>query len=491
MRERSSGVLLHISSLPGEYGIGDFGRTAYDFVDFLSKAKQKYWQVLPFGITGYGNCPYSSFSAFAGNPYFIDLDELIRAHYLSNEDVNSSNLSKEGPVDYYYLHQAKMNLLRQAYMNGKEDLQEALSSFYKEQSSWLRHFALYMSLKDKHQNEPWQNWESNYKVLYSDVLKNFEKNNKVEIEFWIFIQYHFFKQWFALKKYANEHGIKIIGDLPIYVAGDSADVWANPELFCLDKDLLPITVSGCPPDAFSTTGQFWGNPIYNWNVMEQDGYSWWVERIKQCFTLYDTVRIDHFRGFEAYWEVKYGSKDAAHGRWVKGPGIKFFNQIKDTLGELDIIAEDLGVYSEELKKLLQDTGYPGMKVLQFAFNSDKDNHHLPHNFNRHCIAYTGTHDNFPVKGWYNQAPHEEKKYALKYLHQCGDEEVHWSIIRNAWSSTAYLAIAQMQDFLGLDENARMNTPSTIGDNWTWRMKKEDLSQELADKIADLTLLYGR
>lgn len=491
MYERSSGILLHISSLPGQYGIGDFGKGAYDFVDFLYKAKQKYWQVLPFGVTGYGNSPYSSFSAFAGNPYFIDLDELIREDYLDFEDVNNSNLSKEGLVDFDYLHGAKMSLLRKAYINGKEKLEGALNSFYEEESSWLRHFALYMSLKDKHENKSWQNWESDYKILCSDALKDFENNNNEEIKFWVFTQYYFFKQWLALKEYANKLGIKIIGDLPIYVAEDSADVWANPKLFYLDENLLPIKVSGCPPDAFSARGQLWGNPIYNWDVMEEDGYSWWIQRMKQSFTLYDTVRIDHFRAFEAYWEVDYGADNAVHGKWVRGPGITFFQKLKEELGELDIIAEDLGVYSEELEQLLKDTGYPGMKVLQFAFNSNQDNHHLPHHFSRHCVAYTGTHDNFPVKGWHKQVSHEEKNYALKYFNQCSNEDVHWAFIRSAWSSTAYLAIAQMQDFLGLDEKARMNTPSTIGDNWIWRMKKEDLSDELAEKIADLTVLYGR
>lgn len=491
MYERSSGILLHISSLPGQYGIGDFGKGAYDFVDFLFQAKQKYWQVLPFGITGYGDSPYSSFSAFAGNPYFIDLEELIRTNYLSREEVNNSNLLQEGPVDFNHLHEKKMGLLRRAYMNGKEELEKDLNSFREEHSSWLCPFAIYMSLKKKHSNKPWQDWEKDCKNLQSVRLKLFEEENQIEIQFWIFTQYYFFKQWFALKKHANDLGIKIIGDLPIYVAEDSVDVWANPELFRLDENLLPITVSGCPPDAFSTTGQLWGNPIYNWDVMEQDGYSWWIQRMKQSFILYDTVRIDHFRGFEAYWEVTYGADNATFGRWVKGPGIKLFNKIKDTLGELDIIAEDLGVYSEGLKKLLQDTRYPGMKVLQFAFNSDKDNHHLPHNFNRHSVVYTGTHDNLPVKGWYNQVSHEEKSYALNYMHQSSDEEAHWAFIRNAWSSTAYLAIAQMQDFLGLDEEARMNTPSTIHGNWAWRMKKEDLSEELGEKIADLTELYGR
>ena len=491
MYERSSGVLLHISSLPGQHGIGDFGSGAYEFVDFLYKAKQKYWQVLPLGLTGYCNSPYSSFSAFAGNPYFIDLDELIKSGYLSKEDVINAGFSQENSIAYDYLYENKVSLLRQAYKNAKEEIKEDLEHFHHKHYSWIDGFSLYMSLKELYEYRSWKDWDNVHRKYHSPEVMEHKENNREEMNFWVFTQYCFYKQWFALKKYANNLGIKIIGDLPIYVSKDSADVWSNPSLFHFDEELMPITVAGNPPDAFSPTGQLWGNPIYNWDAMEKDGYKWWIYRIKQSLQFYDTLRIDHFRGFESYWEIKYGAENAMEGRWVKGPGIKLFDKIKEELGEVDIIAEDLGVSSDDVKELLHRTGYPGMKVLQFAFDIEGDSEHLPHNYNKKTVVYTGTHDNPPVNGWLKTASDEEKAFARKYFHQCSNEETHWAFIRGAWSSTAYLAIAQMQDFLGLDEMARMNTPSTIGCNWTWRLRSEDLSTELAEKIAELTTLYRR
>lgn len=491
-RRRASGILMHISSLPGEYGIGDFGKEAYSFVDFLVKGKQKYWQVLPLGITGYGDSPYQSFSSFAGNPYFIDLDEFIERGYLKKEEIKKFDLGyNPRKVDYGLLYKNKMFLLQLAYERGKEEIKDALEEYYWENQQWIRDFALFMSIKECHNNQSWLNWQDEYKRRHWEEVEKFERDNKDKLYFWIFTQYFFYKQWYKLKNYANRNGIKIIGDLPIYVAEDSADVWANPKLFNLDKNLFPKTVAGCPPDAFSEKGQLWGNPTYNWLEMEKDDYRWWKDRIKQSFKIFDVLRIDHFRGFESYWEVKYGSEDAVIGKWTKGPGIKLFDSIKRELGNLNIIAEDLGFLTEDVKKLLKYSGFPGMKVLQFAFDSREESDYLPHNYDKNCVVYTGTHDNTTVIGWISTAKKEDVEYAKKYLKLDDEEGMNWGFIRGAWSSTAYLAITTMQDLLGLGDEARMNTPSTVGGNWTWRMKKEDLTEEIVERLANITMIYRR
>lgn len=483
---------MHISSLPGKYGIGDFGKEAYNFVDFLEKAQQKNWQILPLGVTGYGDSPYQCFSAFAGNPYFIDLDELIDLRYLYQDEVNNLDLGKNPEcVDYGLLYENKMKLFRIAYGRAKENLANELRDFYLEHHDWLRDFALFMSIKAKNNNISWLHWNKSLRDFKSNEVLDFEKTNQDEIFFWVFTQYFFLKQWLKLKKYANEKGINIIGDLPIYVAEDSSDVWGNPSIFNLNKSLLPITVAGCPPDYFSANGQLWGNPIYNWEALEQQGYNWWIKRIRHSFKLFDIVRIDHFRGFESYWEVKYGSETAVNGKWTKGPGIKLFNKIKDELGELNIIAEDLGFMTEDVVRLIKETGYPGMKVLQFAFDSREESDYLPHNYDKNCVVYTGTHDNDTVIGWFKEIPKEDYDFAVRYLKLDHKEGINWGLIRGAWASTAYLAIAQMQDFLGLGSEARMNIPSTLGGNWTWRVGKDMLTEELALKIAELTRTYGR
>ena len=497
MKTRSSGILLHISSLPGDYGIGDFGKEAYNFVDFLVKSNQKNWQILPLGVTGFGDSPYQSFSAFAGNPYFIDLDELIETDLLSKEYVNSIDLGNDDrKVDYGILYINKMMILRTAYNNAinsskKEIVIKTLNKKYDNNRDWLREFALYMSLKAKNNNKSWLEWESEYKHVNSEAVSTFEAENQMEIFFWIFTQYYFFKQWKKLKAYANDHNINIIGDLPIYVAVDSADVWSNPEYYNLDDNFIPITVAGCPPDDFTEGGQLWGNPIYKWDLMEEQGYKWWIQRIKSSFQLFDIVRLDHFIGFETYYEIKYGAKDAVHGVWKKGPGIKLFNKIKEKLGDLNIIVEDLGHTTDAVKKLVLDSNFPNMKVMHFAFNPDDESEHSPHTLDRDSVIYTGTHDNHTTLGWLENVSKLDLEYAVEYLNLNDDEKFNWGIIRGAWASPAYLAIAPMQDFLGLDDKARMNTPSTIGGNWTWRMKKEDITEELGKKIAKLTRIYWR
>lgn len=493
-RKRASGILMHISSLPGEYGIGDFGKEAYSFIDFLVNAKQKYWQVLPLGITGYGDSPYQSFSSYAGNPYFIDLDEFIERGYLTKDEIKSFDLGGDlAKVDYGLLYNNKLPLLERAYENAKESesLRENLYEFYMNNKEWLREFALFMSIKKHHGNVSWLRWQEEYKRKNSRIAEKFETDNKDEIYFWIFTQYFFYKQWYRLKAYANRNGIKIIGDLPIYVAEDSRDVWGNPLLFNLDEALLPITVSGCPPDAFSEKGQLWGNPIYNWSEMKKEDYRWWKNRIKHSFKMFDVLRIDHFRGFESYWEIKYGTEDTTLGQWVKGPGINFFNNINEELGELNIIAEDLGFLTEDVKNLLKYSGFPGMKVLQFAFDSREESDYLPHNYDENCVVYTGTHDNSTITGWFSKAKSEDADYAKRYLKIDSKEGFNWGFIRGAWSSNAYLAITTMQDILGLGDEARMNIPSTLGENWTWRMKKTELTDEIIERLKNITTIYGR
>lgn len=490
-RTRSSGILMHISSLPGEYGIGDFGKGAYEFVDFLYAANQKNWQVLPLGITGFGDSPYQSFSAFAGNPYFIDLDEFIEKGYLKKEKIVNYKLDNDPKkVDYGLLFKNKMELIRIAYENSKSELKDILNDHYEEEN-WLREFAVFMAIKDHHNNKSWLYWDENFKDKDSKTVLKFEKDNKDEIYFWVFTQYFFSKQWKDLKSYANSKGINIIGDLPIYIAEDSSDIWGNIDLFYLDKNLFPKTVAGVPPDEFSDKGQLWGNPLYDWNAMEEDEYQWWIDRFKHSFKLYDVLRIDHFRGFEAYWEVDYDREDAVIGQWTKGPGMKLFRKVEEELGKLNIIAEDLGVITEEVRELLKDTGFPGMKILQHAFDSNGESEHVPHVYNKNTVVYTGTHDNSTIRGWFKHLPPNDIEYASKYLKLNYDEGLNWGIIRGAWSSVSYLAITTMQDILNYDDNARMNSPSTVGNNWNWRMEKSEISDEIIRKLRELTKLYRR
>ncbi len=492
MNERSSGILMHVSSLPGDYGIGDFGSGAYAFIDFLEAAGQRYWQILPIGITGYGDSPYQSFSAFAGNPYFIDLQELIQLGFLNKKQVAKADLGRQGQkVDYGKLYKNKIALLKEAYEQSKVKLKHELDRFEEHEGQWLESFAVYMAIKENQKGQSWHLWGEGFESPETETVRTFREEHDDDIRFWIFTQYFFFKQWYSLKSVANNKGIKIIGDLPIYVADDSADVWAHPEFFKLSADKMPKCVAGCPPDAFSDTGQLWGNPIYDWDKIEKTGYKWWIERIDYSLKLFDVIRIDHFRGFDAYWEIPFGDATAENGKWIKGPGIKLFKAVEEALGKVDIIAEDLGFLTESVIELREDTGFPGMKVLEFAFDTREESDYLPHNYDKNCVAYTGTHDNDTVVGWMHNVPKADRTFAVEYLKLDKREGYHWGFVRGIWSSTASLAIAQMQDFLGLGSKSRMNTPSTLGGNWCFRISEKDLSEDLAKQIRVLTKRYGR
>lgn len=492
MITRSSGILMHIASLPSPYGIGTFGKEAYEFVDFLVEARQSYWQILPIGPTGAGDSPYQSFSTFAGNPYFIDLDLLKEEGILTKEEYENADFGNDPEkVDYEKMFNNKMPILRIAFQNSKGKYKDELKNFSFENKAWLEDYALYMAVKSEFDLKSWQEWDTDIKLRNKTALEHYKEELKNEIDYWVFLQYIFFKQWAALKDYANINGIKIIGDIPIYVAEDSADTWANSEVFMLDEEKRPIVVSGCPPDAFSATGQLWGNPIYNWSYLEKTHYKWWIERIKGNINLYDVTRIDHFRGFESFWQIPYGEPTAVNGKWVKGPGIKLFNAVKEVLGEVDIIAEDLGYLTQEVIDFRDASGYPGMKVLEFAFDTREESDYLPHNYEKNCIVYTGTHDNDTVMGWFENTKKSDTDFAKRYLKLNKREGYNWGFIRGALSSVGNLAIAQMQDYLGLGSEARMNIPSTLGGNWLWRVKKECLSHKLAQKINKITKLYGR
>lgn len=492
MTERSSGILMHITSLPSPYGIGTFGKEAYDFVDFMERAGQKYWQVLPLGPTGYGDSPYQSFSAFGGNPYFIDFRILTKEGILEKEDYENVDFGlDEEKVDYGKIYINKMPILRIAFKNGRDRYQREIESFRNRNRDWIEDYGLYMAIKSINNLRSWQEWDEDIKLREKKALCHYRQELKEEIDYWIFLQYLFFKQWKALKGYANRKGIKIIGDIPIYVAEDSADTWANSQIFLLDEDKRPMEVGGCPPDEFSKTGQLWGNPIYNWDLLGERGFDWWIKRIESNMELFDLIRIDHFRGIESYWSIPFGEKTAVNGKWIKGPGMKLFKAIEESLGHVDVIAEDLGFLTQEVIELRESTGYPGMKILQFAFDTREESDYLPHNYDKKCIAYTGTHDNDTANGWLESADKKDVAHAIDYLKLNGEEGYNWGFIRGVWSSVANLAIAQLQDFLGLGSEARMNIPSTIWGNWQWRVKKDCLTDELTKRIYDMTKLYGR
>lgn len=491
---RSSGIIMHIASLPGKYGIGTFGKEAYKFGDFLKKAGQKYWQILPVGPTSFGDSPYQSFSAFAGNPYFIDFDILRQDGLLDASDYYSVNFGENSEdIDYGLIFKEKLRVLRIAYEKFKLNQDEDLIKFQEAESYWLDDYALYMSVKKHFDLKSWHEWDEDIRLRETEAIDRYRSLLEDEIGLWKFLQYEFHKQWRNLKAYVNNLGIEIIGDMPIYVAEDSADVWGNPEAFLLNKKTLkPLKIAGCPPDIFADTGQLWGNPIYDWSYMEKTNYKWWVDRIRQSLNLYDVLRIDHFKGFESYWSIPYGDLTAENGEWVKGPGIKVFNAIKDELGDVNIIAEDLGTLTEETIKLRNDTGFPGMKILTFGFDTDSSNPFLPHNYEKNFIVYTGTHDNDTVRGWIETtAPKGEVQRAIEYLGLNKEEGYNWGFIRGAWSSIANISIAQMQDFLNLGNEARINLPSTLGKNWRWRVKKGVLTDQLAEKIHQITRTYGR
>ncbi len=491
---RGSGIIMHIASLPSRYGIGTFGKEAYEFGDFLKKAGQRYWQILPLGPTSFGDSPYQSFSAFAGNPYFIDFDILKEEGLLKKEDYDFINFGEDPEdINYGVIFTEKFKVLRKAYENFKLNKSINLEKFEEKEAYWLEDYALYMAVKKQFNLKSWQTWDEDIRLRESEAIDKYKNLLSDEINYWKFLQYEFYKQWNELKSYINKLDIQIIGDMPIYVAEDSADVWANSEAFLLHKKTLkPLKVAGCPPDIFAATGQLWGNPIYDWNYMEKTDYKWWVDRIRQSLNLYDVLRIDHFKGFESYWSIPYGDPTAEKGEWVKGPGRKVFDAIKAELGDVNIIAEDLGTLTEETIKLRNYTGFPGMKILTFAFDSDSENPFLPHNYEKNFIVYTGTHDNDTVRGWMEtSAPKEQVKKAIEYLGLNKEEGYNWGFIRGAWSSTADVAIGQMQDFLNLGNEARINLPSTLGYNWRWRAKAGLFTNDLAEKIYRITKLYGR
>jgi hypothetical protein len=496
MFERSSGILFHPTSLPGKYGIGTLGKEAYAFIDFLKKSRQKLWQIFPLGPTGYGDSPYQSFSSFAGNPYLIDFDLLIEAHLLSEEDLRDVFFGdNEEYIDYGAIYNQKYPLLRKAYENFKSsdnhEMKENLEHFKRENASWLNDYSLYISLKNHFNGLPWNEWAHDIKNREHGAMEHYRNELADDIEYHNFIQFLFFKQWGDVKRYANENGIKIIGDIPIFVAADSSDAWANPEIFLFDEERKPVKVAGVPPDYFSATGQLWGNPLYNWQKLKETNYSWWVERVRANLSTCDIIRIDHFRGFEAYWAVPYGDDTAINGQWEPGPGIDLFNAIKSQLGELPIIAEDLGLMTQGVIDLREATGFPGMKILGFAFDSGEENDYLPHTYTKNCVVYTGTHDNDTLIGWFQKAKEEDRQFARDYLNSRSDDEIHWDAIRGAWSSVASMAISPVQDFLGLGSEARINTPGVAAGNWQWRLRHGVLTDELAERIAKLTRVYSR
>lgn len=491
---RRNGMLLPIASLPSPYGIGGFSKEAYEFIDLLEETGQKLWQILPLGSTSYGDSPYQSFSTFAGNPYFIDLDTLAEKGWLTKEACEASDYGdNESYIDYGRIYNSRFVLLKQAFLNSDILSDEKFTEFCKANQHWLPDYALYMALKNQNDGKSWIEWEEEIRLRKPEAVEYYKKELEEECNFYEFLQYEFHEQWTKVKEYAHEKGIQIVGDVPIYVAFDSADTWANPELFQLDEKNLPLGVAGCPPDAFSATGQLWGNPLYNWAYHKKTGYDWWLKRIAYCFDLYDIVRIDHFRGFDEYYSIPYGDETAVNGHWEKGPGMDLFNTVKEKLGELDIIAEDLGFLTESVFQLLKDSGYPGMKVLQFAFDPSEDSDYLTYKYQRNCVVYTGTHDNDTTAGWFEKLSDGDREVALRYMNSfyTPKEEQHWDLIALAMRSTADTCIIPVQDFLGLGSEARINMPSTLGDNWKWRMTKGAFSEELKEKIRRMTKLYGR
>lgn len=487
---RTCGILLHITSLPNKYGIGTLGKSAFEFVDFLVKAKQGAWQVLPIGPTSYGDSPYQTFSAFAGNPYFIDLDILKDEGLLLEEEFVHLMTDNEDTVDYAFQYYNRFDVLKKAF-NRFDKENKTYKKFKRENKWWLDDYALFMTIKYLYDGNSWWTWEKDLKLHKKNAIALVKKKYVNDIEFWCFLQFKFFEQWYALKNYANQNGIKIIGDIPIYVAQDSSDVWSNPTNWQMDTECNPVNVAGCPPDAFAKLGQLWGNPIYNYELMEQDGYTWWIKRVEESLKLYDTVRIDHFRGFESYYSISYGSTDAVNGKWVKGPGIKLFNAIKEKLGDVSIIAEDLGFLTEDVYELLKETGYPGMKILQFGFDIKSDSEYLPHNYPKNCVVYPGTHDNMTVLSWFNDLTEEEKWFVRNYLDIKDDYFIADKMVRACLASVADTAIIQMQDYLGLGDEGRMNVPSTLGGNWIWRLPAKNLNTSLAGYLAFLSETYRR
>ncbi len=497
---RSSGVLLSVTSLPSKYGIGCFSKEAYDFVDWLAKAGQTWWQILPLGPTCYGpsdDSPYQSYSAFAGNPYMISLEALIKEGVLTRKECDTLDFGDDPrKVDYDKLHDHRLNLLHKAYERSNISQDEEYQAFLRSNNWWLQDYALFMALKDFFGGVCWTEWPQDIRLHWGFALDYYREKLYFDIEFQQYLQFKFFQQWLKLKKYANEKGIQIIGDMPIYVSLDSSDVWAHPELFQLDESNKPTAIAGCPPDAFSADGQVWGNPLYRWDYHESTGFEWWVSRLYQSFMLYDCVRIDHFRGMDEYFSIPYGAETAKDGHWEPGPGMKLFRTVEQKLGKKQLIAEDLGLMTDTVRKLVKDSGFPNMKVIQFGFSVDdlgKTNDYLPHNYDRNCVVYTGTHDNETIAGWYKGLKKKEKLLLREYLddYHTDDAVFYRSINRMAMAATANICILPVQDVLGLDNSARMNQPSTVKTNWRWRMDADMLTKEAQKELLELTKRYGR
>ena len=488
---RKSGVLMHITSLPGPYGVGTMGKQAFEFVNFLQEAGQKYWQILPLTPTGYGDSPYQSCSTFAGNHYLIDLPKLVEEGLLEYSELDSIDWGWQADrVDFGLQYQNRLNVLRKAYSRFGDN--EDCARFRAQNDSWLPDFALYMALKDKFGGAPWYQWEDAIKFRRQDALSAAFVELRENIQFYCFVQYLFYKQWNALRQYAHDKDIKIIGDVPIYVPYDSVEAWVNPQYFQFDENMAPTAVAGCPPDAFTEDGQLWGNPLYRWDLMQNNGYQWWIERLGAAGKLYDVVRLDHFRAFEAYWSVPYGDPTARNGKWIKGPGLDFLNTVKEKLPQLSLIAEDLGFLTQEVLDMRDESGFPGMKVLEFAFDSREPSEYLPHTYPRNSVCYTGTHDNMTMRQWFETATPDAVAYATEYMSLSEQEGMVWGVIRTAMSCVSDLCVIQMQDLLNLGGEARMNFPGTMtGANWTWRAWEGFTGNGLAQRIRHMTRLYGR
>lgn len=494
---RTAGILLPITSLPSRYGIGCFSKSAYEFTDYLKEAGQTYWQILPLGPTSYGDSPYQSFSTFAGNPYFISLDALIDEGVLTRGECDAVDFSDQADdIQYAKIYNNRYPLLRKACERSNISANLSYRDFVKENEWWLSDYALFMAVKNEFDGASWDKWPKDIRLRDSRALNDYRQKLRSEIEFHQYMQFKFFEQWNALKTYANDNGIRFIGDIPIYVAMDSADTWAHPELFQLDENNVPLAVAGCPPDGFSADGQLWGNPLYRWKYHQDTDFEWWICRLRYCFHMYDVLRIDHFRGFDEYYSIPYKDTSAVNGHWEKGPGIRLFQHMEKVLGKQEVIAEDLGYVTDSVRKLVRDSGFPGMKVLEFAFDSRDSgsaNDYLPHNYTENSIAYTGTHDNETITGWFDSITEDERRLAREYLcdHCTPKELLYKSFISLVMRSNAKTCIIPMQDYMGLDNRCRTNKPSTVGINWRWRLKKEDLTKELQREILSVTKRYGR
>lgn len=498
---RKSGVLVHPSSFPGKEGIGTLGAEAREFLDFCVLSGQSLWQMCPLGPTGYGDSPYQCFSAFAGNPLLIDLQQLQKHGWLSSSDLQSLMQLPQNEVDFGRLIPEKDQTLRKAFANYQSEihadstrsrlLRAELERFQLNNRTWLSDFSLFMALKKQFGGQSWNNWPADIRQREFNAMEQWRLDLTDEIHYQNFLQYTFFCQWINLTSYAHQRGIQTIGDMPIFVAYDSADVWSNPQFFLLDETGLPTYVAGVPPDYFSSTGQLWGNPLYNWDAMRQDGFSWWISVLQSKLAMYDYIRIDHFRGFASFWAVPFGEKTAINGSWEPAPGKELFTTVKQKLGPVPIIAEDLGLITPEVTDLIEHCGFPGMKVLQFAFDSGEENDHIPHNYCIHSVAYTGTHDNDTARGWFDHAKPQDQDYALGYLKSRGAKDVHWDFVQACHSSVAVFSIIPLQDLLGLDSTARMNIPGSFGGNWKWRYESKMLRPAIAKQFHSLTQLYAR